>query len=153
MTGIFFLIFSIIPTGATLYSTETGTTIYGYIFESFLILYLLVPTLLAWFFAYPFPLKRKKQTWGMRLMGLKLYHPDQENLKWSTVAQREFTKFIGLILIIGIFGLIWILFDKEERTFFDRISGTFVLKEKPSMKIVQEFRDYQKQKSEKMKDA
>lgn len=144
--GIEFLISLITPINAFYYSSKTSSTVYGHIFNSFLLVYVFVPTPLAWFFAYPFSLKRKKQTWGMKLIGLKLYHPDEAKIKWSTIIKREFTKFIGLIFVVGIFGLIWILFDKEERTLFDKISGTFVLKTKPTLKIIKEFRDYQYQK-------
>lgn len=84
----------------------------------------------------------------MKLFGLKFYHPNQETLSWKTVLLREVTQIIGLSLFVGVFGVLWIFFDKEERTIYDKISGIYVVKEKPVLKFVKEFRDYRKQHKE-----
>ena len=52
-----------------------------------------------------------------------------------------------MFFVIGIFGSIWALFDKEERSLFDKISGIYVLKEKARFKFVEEFREYRGNKT------
>lgn len=91
------------------------------------------------------PLKKNGQTFGMKCFGLKFYHPEQEQLSWKTVILREVSLIISGTIVIGIFGSIWALFDKKERSVFDKISGIYVLKGKAKLKFVGEFREYREQ--------
>ncbi len=49
-------------------------------------------------------------------------------------------------LIIGLLGLVWALFDSDEKTVFNKISGVSIVQDQARLKFVNEFREYRKNK-------
>ena len=113
----------------------------------FFVSLLTVPTILGWFLAFLYPLKSKSQTWGMKLFGLKAVKPTEESLSWKTALLQEGLMMVSCTyLIIGLLGLVWALFDSDEKTVFNKISGVSIVQDQARLKFVNEFREYRKNK-------
>ena len=102
--------------------------------------------ILAWFVIFARPLRHKSQNIGMRLVGCQVYHPDQTPLSWATIIKREMTAGILNYLGLAIFGYLGAVIDRENRTLFDRISGTHVIKTRASIDLINKFRQEQEKK-------
>ena len=65
------------------------------------------------------------QTLGMKAWRLVLVRSDHSPLDWQTASIRFLLAACSIILF-G-FGLLWAYFDTENRTFYDRYTGTVML--------------------------
>lgn len=64
---------------------------------------------------------RGGQTLGMRAWKIRVEASNGENIRWN----QALIRFLVAILTPGI-GLLWLLFDQEKRTLYDRLSRTRV---------------------------
>ena len=85
-------------------------------------LYLLAVIFLYFGYAWT----RSGQTLGMKTWKLRVQQPDGSGITW----QQAGVRFIGAIISLLVFGLgyLWILFDKDNKTWHDRISKTEIVK-------------------------
>ena len=101
--------------------------------------FVLTPIIL-WSFGVVLPLKKHGQTWGMQWFGVTLVRLDGETPGWGSIVARELMQLAGLGLIVGVFGFLWIFFNPEERTLYDQLSQTRVIRSPARLKAVEEFR-------------
>lgn len=64
------------------------------------------------------------QTLGMRAWKIKILTPDGRAISWLQAAQRFFAALLSW-LFFGL-GFWWILFDKQKRSWHDRLSNSSV---------------------------
>ena len=65
------------------------------------------------------------QTPGKRIMGLRIVNEDGTPVDWSTAANRFFIGYSISILPLGL-GFYWVLVDKNNQAWHDKIAGTLV---------------------------
>ncbi len=140
-----FFLYGLLP-GGTVYSTKGGYTFYGVLHSVFFILMLIIPNILGWFLSFLYPLKQKSQTWGMKMFGLKAIHKADKQLSWKSSFLQEGLQTFTCSFIIGLPGIIWALFNKQEKTVFNQISGISIQQVEPRLAFVREFREYRNQK-------
>ncbi len=143
---LFFFLYGLLPEG-TVYSTKTGYTFYGITHTILFIIILPLPNLLGWFLSFLYPLRSKSQTWGMKMFGLKAVNSKEIKLSWKTAFLQEGVQTITCGFFVGLFGLVLALFNDNEKTFFNRISGISIIQDQASFKFVEEFREYRKNKA------
>ena len=66
------------------------------------------------------------QTPGKRIMGLRVVNEDGTPVDWSTAANRFFIGYSISILPLGL-GFYWVLVDKNNQAWHDKIAGTLVI--------------------------
>ena len=140
-------IFTDLAVEKAMYSSSPGLISYVVYFIFFYGTLYVMPSALGWFFAFLYPLKAKSQTWGMKLFGLKAVTNNGTPLTWkSALLQEGLMMFSCSFLAIGLLGVAWALFDAEEKTVFNKLSKINIIQDQPKLKLVEEFRNYRKNK-------
>lgn len=116
-----------------------GQRILAYVLELPLIVLTLGIGYLIWmlFFAWP-----KGLTPGKQVVGLRVVKSDGAPATWGTMFLREIIAknvvwFIGmLVLFVGWFiGAMWMIWDHDRQTLYDKMAGTFVVDEREAKKL------------------
>jgi len=94
-------------------------------FILFLLIYSVIVTIL-WGFYFTFFIGYNGQTPGKKLLRLRVEREDGSPVNYATA----FNRFVGYSLSGGIFfvGFLWALWDKEKRTWHDKMAHTRVVK-------------------------
>lgn len=70
--------------------------------------------------------KLKSTTIGGSIMGLKVVRLDGRAIDWSTAIVRALGCFLSLV--VGFLGFIWVVFDRQQQSWHDKIAGTTVVR-------------------------
>ena len=70
--------------------------------------------------------KFKSTTIGGSILGLKVVRLDGRTIDWSTAIVRALGCFLSLVF--GFLGFIWVVFDRQQQSWHDKIAGTTVVR-------------------------
>ncbi|HZN11813.1 MAG TPA: RDD family protein [Blastocatellia bacterium] len=72
--------------------------------------------------------ERTGQTFGKRFIGIRVVRADGGPLDYRTAALRHFVGYPLAFLCLGL-GVLWLLWDRKQQGWHDKLAGTLVVKE------------------------
>lgn len=99
-----------------------------------------VTNVIAWLMVFALPLRKHGQNVGMKLFGCKVVSSNGDPLTWPIIMKRELIPAILNECGLGLLGYLGVFIGTSERTFYDRLSHTEVVRTTARIPFVNDFR-------------